>query len=587
LASANAAVWFADPTGHMAGKLSLGNIAARIPVPPDRSSLTAAYEAFDGFAFGEGALWAAGDAFGRELWRLDPSSERVEATIPLPFVPAGVAAGQGAVWATSLLDDTVARIDPATNRIAASIPVGRGAGSLAVGNGAVWVVDSIDGTVSRIDPSTNQIVATIPVGTGPGDIAAGPGGIWVTTAGSKPVTIPQQEIAIGLLSDCRGRYASFREATLAGSELALVERGGSRAGPALTDGIEGVAIGGHPVRLVFGCSDTTTASALSEARRLVDGVGVQVLIGPLGGNQGLALQEFARRRPKVAFVNGTSSAQLLRPAPNFFSFHTDGAGWTAGVGTYAYRSLGWRKAVVVADLEDDVFNWTQAAGFVAEFCSLGGLVVKHIWIPAGTQDYTRVIDQVPAAGVDGFFFATYPNTIVAFANGYGGLSGNIASKALPGSFSDFGGLKALGRRVRGLVGGGAEGAGDFDAYMRRYRRTFPQYTTFAGTYYDIFFHDAMAATLDALTSVHGDLSGGERRFMSALARVRLNSPLGTITLDEDHQAIAPNNLYQGGKRIRTISRVDRTFGGYFKPTDPPSTLDTPACKAGNPPPWAR
>ena len=190
----------------------------------------------------------------------------------------------------------------------------------------------------------------------------------------KPVDAADGTIAIGVLSDCKGRYSFSRDATLAGAELALLERGGKRGGADLTDGVEGVSIDGHPIRLVFGCSDATTASALSEARRLVDDVGVRVLIGPLGGNQGLALQDFARRRPGVAFVNGNASDQLLDPAPNFFSFHGDGADWTAGLGTYAYRTLGWRHAVLVADLEDDVFNWTQAAGFVAEFCSLGGTI---------------------------------------------------------------------------------------------------------------------------------------------------------------------------------------------------------------------
>ena len=166
------------------------------------------------------------------------------------------------------------------------------------------------------------------------------------------------------------------DTTLAGAELPLLQRGGKRAGPALTDGVEGVSIGGRPVRLFFGCADGTTASALVEARRLVEKVGVDVLIGPLRGEEGLALQDYARRRPGVAFVNGTSSVQQLHPAPNFFSFHTDGTTFMAGLGSYAYRTLGWRTVVTVASEADPLFNWAQTAGFDAEFCSLGGVVVE-------------------------------------------------------------------------------------------------------------------------------------------------------------------------------------------------------------------
>jgi tRNA A-37 threonylcarbamoyl transferase component Bud32/streptogramin lyase len=99
---ANGSVWYADPTKHVVGRIRAyiqgGTTEAQIPVPPDRTRLTAAYESIDGFASGAGSLWVAGDALGRELWRLDPATKRVAATIRLPFVPAGVAAGEGAVW---------------------------------------------------------------------------------------------------------------------------------------------------------------------------------------------------------------------------------------------------------------------------------------------------------------------------------------------------------------------------------------------------------------------------------------------------------------------------------------------------------
>ncbi len=79
--------------------------------------------------------------------------------------------------------------------------------------------------------------------------------------------------------------------------------------------------------------------------------------------------------------------------------------------------------------------------------------------------------------------------------------------------------------------------------MRNFRAAFPKKITEEGSYFDIFYHDATAATLKALASVHGDLSGGEQRFMAALANVRLASSLGSIRLDKDHQAIASNYLY--------------------------------------------
>ena len=51
---------------------------------------------------------------------------------------------------------------------------------------------------------------------------------------------------------------------------------------------------------------------------------------------------------------------------------------------------------------DDVpYAWAQAAGFVAEFCALGGRIVDRIWIPLGIDPAT-VATQVPR-DVDGVY----------------------------------------------------------------------------------------------------------------------------------------------------------------------------------------
>ena len=86
----------------------------------------------------------------------------------------------------------------------------------------------------------------------------------------------------------------------------------------------------------------------SAARKLVEQDGVQILIGPLSGDEGLAIKDYAKTQPNVTFINGTSAAQdttLRDPAPNFFRFTTDGAQWMAGLGDYAYNDKGYKKVV--------------------------------------------------------------------------------------------------------------------------------------------------------------------------------------------------------------------------------------------------
>ncbi len=140
------------------------------------------------------------------------------------------------------------------------------------------------------------------------------------------------------------------------------------------------------------------------------------LVGPLSGDEGLAVKDYAKTQPNVTFVNGTSAAQdttLRDPAPNFFRFSTDGAQWMAGLGTYAFKEKGYKKVATVA--EDYSFPYTQVFGFMAEFCKAGGHVPSKSWVPIGNKDFSSVIAAIPddvdaiyvaLGGADGVNFLT-------------------------------------------------------------------------------------------------------------------------------------------------------------------------------------
>src|SRR5207237_952066 len=132
--------------------------------------------------------------------------------------------------------------------------------------------------------------------------------------------------------------------------------------------------------------------------------------------------------------------------------------------------------------------------------------------------------------------------LLTLARGFPGLRGNLGRKVVIGS--TVVGPPELGTRVRGIVYGGPT-AHPPRAYLSALRREFPEIAKdFLGGAFDYAYYDAMAATLQALDRVHGDLSGGERRFMAALGRVTLDAPNGRTTLDANRQAIAPNSLFK-------------------------------------------
>jgi len=412
-----------------------------------------------------------------------------------------------------------------------------------------------------------------------------------------------EAIKIGIFANNEGPFAPFEGQTWGGAMLPLINRGATPVSGDPTKGVENAVIAGHPIELVYGGSDATPDKAVEEARRLVEQEKVDILVGPLSGSEGIAVANYSKEQPGVTFVNGISGAQdttLKVRSPNFFRFHNDGTQWTAGLGDYAYNTLGWRNVVTIGDDYD--FPYSQIAGFVAEFCSIGGNVTKRLWPALGEEDYSSFITQIPE-DVDGFFMGVGGTGTVAFVKQYEQLRGNLADRIMGGIFmTDPVILKELGNQVVGVVTAGMT-AGDSQesSYLDYSSALDTAYPDLKGTASSVFaygYYTAMEAIAQGLEQVKGDLSGDQAAFRDALANLELDAPLGPIKLDENRQAIMDNFLQQivkdtngddvpDVKTIKTIPQVDQTFAGAFSPETPSPDRTHPPCKKGTPPPWTK
>jgi branched-chain amino acid transport system substrate-binding protein len=266
----------------------------------------------------------------------------------------------------------------------------------------------------------------------------------------------------------------------------------------------------------------------------------------------------------------------------------------AGLGAYAYRELGWRRVATIGEMTPGGYG--QVAGFEAEFCALGGNIAERLWAPGTITNFNPYVARIANRGIDGVFMSNGDFNSNRFFTAYGKLHPHLAGRVLTTTGMV---LPALTDRTVGVVTAWARPAqptASLVNYAHTFTKAFPGVP--GGTAYspDIFYCDAMSAALQALEKAHGDVSGGERRLMAALAKVELHSPVGLIRLDHDRQAIAPNYLLKvektaDGKFVnatfRVIPNVEQSFGGYFHVNEPPASWTYPTCHRANPPPWAR
>jgi branched-chain amino acid transport system substrate-binding protein len=389
---------------------------------------------------------------------------------------------------------------------------------------------------------------------------------WVAAALLSGVAFAPQwaraddSIKVGLLATLEGPFTVLGQDGVRGAELAFKEAN--------------YTAGGKKIEVIKGSSDASPDSAVKAARKLVEQDGVKILVGPLSGDEGLAVKDYAKTQPNVTFINGTSAAQdttLRDPASNFFRFTTDGAQWMAGLGEYAYKDKGYRTVVTVA--EDYSFPYTQVFGFMADFCKAGGHVPKKFWVPIGNKDFSSVIAAIPdkvdaiyvaLGGADGVNFLTQYQQAGGTAPLIGGsITVDQTVLGTQGKQRDY----VIGTPSAGPIADNAEGPAwkkFVDDYKAAYKDGFPSPSLFAQGYYI-----ETEALLAALDKVNGDVSGDQAKLRDALTHLALDTPTGKVTLDKNRQAVADNYLTEVAKAddghlynkvVKVIPAVNQTLG---------------------------
>ncbi|TPK72326.1 ABC transporter substrate-binding protein [Mesorhizobium sp. B2-3-14] len=366
-------------------------------------------------------------------------------------------------------------------------------------------------------------------------------------------------IKIGLLATFEGPFTVLGEDGERGAMTAVEE-------------VKGM-VAGKKIEIVKGSSDASPDSAVRAARKLVEQDGVKVLIGPLSGDEGLAVKDYAKTQPGVTFLNGASAAQdttFRNPAPNFFRFGTDGAQWMAGLGTYAFKEKGYRNVATVA--EDYSFPYTQVFGFMAEFCKAGGHVPSKSWVPIGNKDFSSVIAAIPD-NVDAIYVALGGADAVNFLTQYQQSGG--AAPLIGGSITvDQTVLTSKGKLKDVLKGTPSAGptadtndSPAWKTFVDAYKKqpgAFPSPSLFAHAYYI-----NMKAALLGLDKVGGDVSDGGTKLRDTLSTLSFETPTGKVSLDKNRNAIADiflTEVTEGAdgtllnKLIKVVPQVNQTLG---------------------------
>ena len=212
-----------------------------------------------------------------------------------------------------------------------------------------------------------------------------------TAAGTAAATLrfPAPAIAqgapfkIGLLTVKTGPLAQGGIQMEQGTNLFLKDANGMMAG--------------RKVELIVGDTGGNPAGAKTKAQELIERDNVDLIFGPLAAFELLAISDYvAGKKVPILSLAAAEDMTQRKPNPYFVRASATAAQAMQPLGDYAAKELKYKTAMTIT--EDFAFGYEQMGGFQRVFEDEGGRVLKKLWPPIVTPDYTPYLVQL--GGVD-------------------------------------------------------------------------------------------------------------------------------------------------------------------------------------------
>ena len=208
-------------------------------------------------------------------------------------------------------------------------------------------------------------------------------------------------------------------------------------------------LAGRKIEFISADTGGNPAGAKTKAQELIERDKVNVILGPLAAFELLAITDYVRDNATPLLSIAAAEDVTQRKAnPFIIRPSATSAQCCHAMGEYAAKEMKFKRAATIS--EDFAFGYEQMAGFQRVFEDDGGKVVKKLWPPLVTPDYTPYIAQI--SNVDCVFNGFAGSNPVKFMRAYADLGVKDKIPLLAGwTAMDDALLKSLGDEAVGVI----------------------------------------------------------------------------------------------------------------------------------------
>jgi branched-chain amino acid transport system substrate-binding protein len=311
---------------------------------------------------------------------------------------------------------------------------------------------------------------------------------------------------------------------------------------------------------------------LTKARKLVQQDQSKLLVGPLLANEAYALAGYLEQNKTLVGLNPVGSSDDLSQRKRVANYVKAG-GWVSSApmhpaGDWA-ADKGWKRVITLCS--DYAFGYENCGGFTNTFTDRGGKVVKQLYAPLGTSDYSSYLSQIDPDKVDGVFVQSVGADSPNFIKGWSdlGLKGKVPLIANETTFE-----QSTLRNIKNADPVGLESFAHFaegrqspatEKFVQEFKK---EYGTLH-SYYACATYTAGQWLTTALKQLKGDTSD-QQKFLSTLNGTKLDdSCFGPLSLDRYGGPVG--NVYlrkvvrnEQGELVNQVERTYRDVSQFWK-----------------------
>jgi branched-chain amino acid transport system substrate-binding protein len=314
-------------------------------------------------------------------------------------------------------------------------------------------------------------------------------------------------------------------------------------------------LAGRKAELVVADTGGNPAGTKTKIQELVERDQVDMVFGPLAAFELLAISDYAAQaKMPILSLAAAEDMTQRRPNPYFIRASATSSQSMHPLADYAVKELKYKRMITLAD--DFAFGHEQMAGFGRVFEDGGGRVVKKLWPPLVTPDYTPYIAQI--SGADAIVHGFAGSNPLKFMKQY--ADQGVKLPVLGGSTAgDEALLKSLGDESVGLISCSPY-TGDLDtpSNKRLIDRMVKEYGNIPGLYSAGLYINCQVA--EAALEKTGGKTDDRDALIKALRSVSLtDTPRGPFSFD--HLGNVVGSFYirrmerKGGKLVNTTIKT--------------------------------